>query len=54
MKEVAKYKTHFFKKSEQIMEEIKGLNISGKNSKFLGIKHCVCVSPRENQKEKTK
>lgn len=36
------------------MEEIKGLNISGKNSKFLGIKHCVCVSPRENQKEKTK
>lgn len=36
------------------MEEIKGLNISWKNSKFLGIKHCVCVSPREDQKEKAK
>lgn len=52
MKEVAKYKTHFFKKSEQIMKEIRGLNISRKKSKFLGIKHCVCVCVPEKIKRR--
>ena len=54
MKEVAKYKTHL-KKTEQIMEEIRGLNISRNKSKFRGIKHCVCPPEKiKRNKEKTK